>query len=1437
MLKRISLSILFFFIAQVAFPIIQSDVSAKENVPQEKSENYKDINNHWAKAPIEQLIGRGLVTGREQGGTLVVDPDSQITRAETITVLMRSMFSQQQLELLLAENDSTAFTDSSKNWAHKYIELANSLNIASGYPDGTFRPNKNITRAELIALLVRAYHLSEEKQLTKPDSVLFKDVPANHWARKAIITASLLNIVKGYNGNFKPNDNATRAESFVMVLRGLEWMEARNEKQEQNNGELQSELANYAADMNLKVKGTLPVEREGSVDIYIDGPYLSYISDVKWTATVGQLKSGDNVKSVSWAATKDIVNKAVIRASITLKKNDQTLTLDKSIDVFVKAELSLNVGSNITNEQPALTTDDYELMIPEAARELDSDGDGILDYYEINVFHSNPFSADTDGDGLPDGYEADLEHQDIMNILLADTDGDGISDADEDLDSDGLTNIEEYRANTNPFFYDTDGDLLSDGDEIHKYGTDPLLYDSDQDGLDDGSEVLKFDLFHTSPTNPDTNGNGILDGDEQVEQIYTSFDAGIDLQSGLTFSLKMDASGDMSKTTTVTLDSFAAEAIGTDGAVGNPIDIVTASEFENPVLEFHYDKSQLNNIQADDLRVFYFNPETQTLELVPDQTIDTSSQTVSAQLEHFSTYVLGDMKLWASTWSSDVRPIDTESDLHAKPFDIVFVIDSSSTMDNNDPLGYRKQAVTDLTQYRLLADDAIGIVDLDSYSSLIQPLLNIGTDKAATNKKFETVLKRIDSYGGTNIYDGMVTALNELELSSQRRNLSQGETVHTDKHMILLTDWNSHGQYGPHSANYQPEAQFHSELMKRAIDNGVKIDTFLLNASNSVQDRDKEVLYAIAQATGGTYSTLAENNVLEFVDHSYEESNKDTDGDGIPDQFEVMPCYIKGTMGKYWDPTNPNEADTDGDGLNDYEESGTHYYSPETGKVYCSFDVIYEHEVESIETNKLVSADGLPTILKSASQPAQPYKYGKSDPNKADSDNDGDPDNIDDKPRVAFKAPIVMIHGICSNSRTAWGADTYLKNYRTNSDVRTGNFANCYSYGKPNGATGSFTQDIQYKALQSSPQAGVAYKSGTEIGLSQLDAQFIRKTPKKTEFLDLGLTHDGSKDSVYPDTFANYLNTRGMEANKDYFVFNWDAGNHVEYGANQLEGYLKAVQNTYDKVKLQSRDITRYNRSGNLQTAHFQLIGHSAGGLVSRMYIENLLSEVKPQIDTLITIDTPHWGSNGHYASGTQIGNPGACDSNLGPIVFADLDQDDSPLWYSSNEVSLDNCGDNLSYNLTKAGKPELTKYIFISSLVADGSWKSLAPDPAIFKNGPLIYRVSYERNITGSQFHQKIQSLVSQKVAVPNDGACLKRALGACIDSFSYGNVGEFGDYDVNVLSQFGIPSSKQAKKGRQPVEFDEGYLFVGTEDQVQHTHIEHQTSVMNKVYELIKR
>lgn len=132
-------------------------------------------------------------------------PEKSMTRAEAASTLAKLR------NLSTANQSKPAFTDAD-GWYNASINAVVEAGYMKGYPDGTFKPDQAITRAEFAQLL--SYFLSDES-VANP----FADT-ANNWAKHAIDKAFAQNIVKGYgNHTFRPEAQITRAESIAMINR------------------------------------------------------------------------------------------------------------------------------------------------------------------------------------------------------------------------------------------------------------------------------------------------------------------------------------------------------------------------------------------------------------------------------------------------------------------------------------------------------------------------------------------------------------------------------------------------------------------------------------------------------------------------------------------------------------------------------------------------------------------------------------------------------------------------------------------------------------------------------------------------------------------------------------------------------------------------------------------------------------------------------------------------------------------------------------------------------------------------------------------------------------------------------------------------------------------------------------------------------------------
>ena len=127
---------------------------------------------------------------------------------------------------------------------------------------------------------------------------------------------------------------------------------------------------------------------------------------------------------------------------------------------------------------------------------IDSDGDGISDEDETQIYHTDPLNYDTDGDGLGDGVEVKVGLDPLKPNTLTGC------DPTSDADGDGLNDCEELVLGTDPCQLDTDGDGFSDLVEVLR-GTNPLVpentLDSDRDGYANTDELAD----HTDPLSND----------------------------------------------------------------------------------------------------------------------------------------------------------------------------------------------------------------------------------------------------------------------------------------------------------------------------------------------------------------------------------------------------------------------------------------------------------------------------------------------------------------------------------------------------------------------------------------------------------------------------------------------------------------------------------------------------------------------------------------------------------------------------------------------------------------------------------------------------------------------------------------------------------------------------------------------------------------------
>jgi len=181
------------------------------------TKTFADIKGHWAQSDIEIMAGLGIVGGISENEFA---PQMPVNRAQFAAFLIRS------LDIKEVKPAESHFKDVPTNaWYYGAVEGAYAAGLVGGYEDGTFKPEKEISRQEIAALIARALkNEGEEVTVDDVDSILarFKDASKiSPWAKEEAAQAVASGIIVGRDGLFAPQDNTKRAEAVVMLKRML----------------------------------------------------------------------------------------------------------------------------------------------------------------------------------------------------------------------------------------------------------------------------------------------------------------------------------------------------------------------------------------------------------------------------------------------------------------------------------------------------------------------------------------------------------------------------------------------------------------------------------------------------------------------------------------------------------------------------------------------------------------------------------------------------------------------------------------------------------------------------------------------------------------------------------------------------------------------------------------------------------------------------------------------------------------------------------------------------------------------------------------------------------------------------------------------------------------------------------------------------------------
>ncbi len=234
---------------------------------------------------------------------------------------------------------------------YEAINMLSSLDIITGYPDGTFQPDKEVTRAEMAALITRMFKL-DSTAVTEPP---FSDVEVDYWAAANIVAAKNMNIINGFpDGTFRPQDNVTYEQAVKMIVCAL------------NYGTAAEALGGYpggyitqASKLNILNKAaygnTLPAPRGVIAQLLFNSLEVDrLVAQINADGTINYVKSeGGNSVLEQFQKTKTLTGATVVRTPrVNMEPGVPAIQSVNNDAIYVKTTageyIKLNVGSYAT---------------------------------------------------------------------------------------------------------------------------------------------------------------------------------------------------------------------------------------------------------------------------------------------------------------------------------------------------------------------------------------------------------------------------------------------------------------------------------------------------------------------------------------------------------------------------------------------------------------------------------------------------------------------------------------------------------------------------------------------------------------------------------------------------------------------------------------------------------------------------------------------------------------------------------------------------------------------------------------------------------------------------------------------------------------------------------------------------------------------------------
>ena len=641
----------------------------------------------------------------------------------------------------------------------------------------------------------------------------------------------------------------------------------------------------------------------------------------------------------------------------------------------------------------------------------DSDGDSISDIME-SILKTDPNKADTDDDGLTDPQELFITGTDP---LVYDSAEPTVSDADADIDADGISNIDEIELGTDPQNPDTDDDRLTDSEEVTVYLTDPQQEDTDGDTLNDGFEIR----YGLDPLSPYT--DGISDAERQIEQHIAADNPLMDIvnteDSPYEMSVQITMHGDAERELSV-LESGYSVSLENDAQIGAITDVILPDSCEPEALRLTYaikDAYRSNTLnkytQFDDMqgikRLCVFRYYDEIGMMLPLETqYDLENNTVYADVNMAGTYCVMDLEQWFDIFDVDPEQVQinaTTQNTASNPPVLNLPHHANTLASTSEPND------TPISIYILLPyaghDESLFLQQISELEDFCSEILIRFPSSFITI--IEQSIDKKEMILGSGVYN---------IFSNYTYNYCDYSSLNSE-HRICINN-PGYYQFEEHELN---DTHYFYEITNTLVSSGTRPFKFVYDfQSGNMEVDDRYNALSICENCNCYYSRI-HSDAYSYISRINDYNNRvhqailDCGGIDLTDMSTVaeeMVAHIQGIVGdtttyeallanrlKYVSLdarlSPDNQVDTDEDTLTDWQVADTAYITVNADGTVTLPTVQYLISHASIAVNSIMNADGNISNLRDTM-----FRYVlshrvlpcESDPTMKDSDGDGFPD-------------------------------------------------------------------------------------------------------------------------------------------------------------------------------------------------------------------------------------------------------------------------------------------------------------------------------------------------------------------------------------------------------------------------------------------------------------